>query len=84
MNIVVRFGILGRDGICCVRGTELKEDIVLFEEWMDLYAHQIERFAFQNGCSSEQATQLTVEIFREIYNGEKRWMKESYRFIKLH
>lgn len=64
-------------------GTELKEDIVLFEEWMDLYAHQIERFAFQNGCSSEQATQLTVEIFREIYNGEKKMDEGKLSIYKI-
>ncbi|WP_203249249.1 RNA polymerase sigma factor [Sporosarcina beigongshangi] len=61
----------------------MKEDIALFEEWMDLYAHQIERFAFQYGYSSEKAAQLTVETFRAIYNNEEKMVEGKLSIYKI-
>lgn len=42
-------------------------DRIAFEDWMDHHHRSIERFAFQNGCTQEQASQLAEDIFREIY-----------------
>ncbi len=43
-------------------------DFVAFEDWMDNHYHNIERFAFQNGCTQEQAAHIAEDTFREIYN----------------
>lgn len=58
----------------------MKEDIAVFEEWMGHYSRDIERLAFQYGCSPEQAAQLAEETFREIYN-DKEKMNEGKLFV---
>ncbi|WP_203249248.1 RNA polymerase sigma factor [Sporosarcina beigongshangi] len=43
-------------------------DFIAFEEWMDNHHRNIERFAFQNGYTQEQAAQITEAVCKEIYN----------------
>ncbi|MFJ7935764.1 RNA polymerase sigma factor [Sporosarcina sp. NPDC096371] len=51
----------------------MKDEIAGFEEWMDRNSRAIERFAFQYGCSPEQAAQMAEETFRDLYQDvEKR------------
>lgn len=50
----------------------MKEDIAEFEEWLGGYSRDIERLAFQYGCTPKQAAQLAEETFRGIYNDEEK------------
>lgn len=64
-------------------GAGMKEESTEFEEWIDLYAHQIERFAFQYGYSPEQAAQLTVETFREMYDDVDKVVEGKLSIYKV-
>jgi hypothetical protein len=41
-----------------------------FEKWVGIHSQSIERFAFQYGCSPEQAREVTEDIFRALNNLE--------------
>lgn len=61
-------------------GTRLKEEIAVFEEWMGGYSRDIERLAFQYGCSPEQAAQVAEDTFHIFYN-DKEKMNEGKLFV---
>ena len=52
-------------------------EIDAFEQWMDIYSGDIERFAIQYGCTLKQAVDVTGETFRNFHN-----QLESHDFEK--
>lgn len=59
-------------------------DLVAFEEWMDIYSYDIERFAFQYGYSPEQAGEVAEDTFRKIVQLMKTYVNEDSVQLELY
>lgn len=59
-------------------------DLVAFAEWMDIYSCDIERFAFQYGCSPEQAGEVAEDTFREVVQLMKTYVNEDSVQLELY
>lgn len=59
-------------------------DPVAFAEWMDIYSCDIERFAFQYGCSPEQAGEVAEDTFREVVQQMKTYVNEDGVQLELY
>ncbi len=64
---------------------KIKEgDFTAFEEWMGNYYRNLERFAFQNGCSQKQAAEIVEDTFREIFKDPNNFdgqMRNMYKIV---
>ena len=54
--------------------------MVVFEEWVDMYSPDIERFAFQYGCSLVEAAEVAEETFHTIYTNLEK-LADGKRYV---
>ena len=57
--------------MACLDECDTNQNLAAFEQWVGINSQSIERFAFQYGCSPEQACEVTVDIFRAIFNNQE-------------
>ena len=58
--------------------------LVAFEEWMDIYSCDIERFAFQYGYSPEQSGKVAEATFGKIVTVVKTYVNEDNIQLELY
>ena len=59
-------------GVFAVEGLEViqqmkKGDFQAYETWLEMYAKNIARFAFQYGCTVEESSEVVTQTFRILF-----------------